>query len=95
MNKKAIENVLKENLKEMRSLKFNRGMNITFEKIKDDYTARAEAAPLVSKETLNQVLWSFPQILTDESQIDQTMQLAGDTLITRAHHFLRQGIGKY
>ena len=81
MNKKAIEKVLKENLKEMRSLKFNRGMDIIFEKIKDDYT----------KETLNQVLWSCPQILTDESQINQTMQLAGDTLITRAHHFLRQG----
>ena len=99
MNKKAIENVLKENLKEMRSLKFNRGMDITFEKIKEDYPARAGAAPqsaaplgapLVSKETLNQVLWSSPQILTDESQINQTMQLAGDTLITRAHHFLKQ-----
>ena len=62
MNKKAIENVLKENLREMRSLKFNRGMNITFEKIKEDYTARAEAVPFVSKETLNQVLWSFPQL---------------------------------
>ena len=103
MNKKAIENVLKENLKEMRSLKFNRGMDITFEKIKEDYPARVGAAQqgaapkqkfgaaLVSKETLNQVLWSSPQILTDESQIDKTMQLAGDTLITRAHHFLRQG----
>ena len=91
MNKKAIENVLKENLKEMRSLKFNRGMDIRFEKIKEDYPVRAGAAPLVSKETLNQVLWSSPQILTDESQIDKTMQLAGDTLITRAHNFLRQG----
>ena len=88
MNKKAIENVLKENLKEMKSLKFNRWMDITFEKIKD-YPERAGVAP--TKETLNQVLWSSPQILTDESQIDKTMQLAGDTLITRAHHFLRQG----
>ena len=91
---------MKENLKEMRSLKFNRGMDITFEKIKEDYPVRvgsapqgaaSQGAPLVSKETLNQVLWSSPQILTDESQIDKTMQLAGDTLITRAHHFLRQG----
>ena len=80
MNKKEIEKVLKENLKEMRSLKFNRGMDITFEKIKDDYT----------KETLNHV-WSSPQVLTDESQINETMQVAGDNLITRAHHFLRQG----
>ena len=69
-------------------MKFNRGMDITFEKIKD-YPERAGVAP--TKETLNQVLWSSPQILTDESQIDKTMQLAGDTLITRAHHFLRQG----
>ena len=77
----------------MKSLKFNRGMDITFEKIKD-YPERAGAAP--TKETLNQVLWSSPQILTDESQIDKTMQLAGDTLITRANHFCgKVVIGKY
>ena len=34
----AIENVLKENLKVMKPLKFNRGVNITFEKTNDDYT---------------------------------------------------------
>ena len=81
INKNAIENVLKENLKVMKALKFNRGLNITFEKIKDDYT----------KEEINQTLWSVPQVLTNESQIDKTMQLAGDSLSTRAHHFLRQG----
>ena len=32
-----------------------------------------------------------PQILTDESKINETMQSAGDSLITRAHHFLQQG----
>ena len=81
INKDAVENVLKENLKVMKALKFNRGLNITFEKIKDDYT----------KEEINQTLWSVPQVLTNESQIDKTMQLAGDSLSTRAHHFLRQG----
>ena len=81
VNKNAIENVLKENLKVMKALKFNRGLNITFEKIKDDYT----------KEDINQTLWSVPQVLTNESQIDETMQLAGDSLSTRAHHFLRKG----
>ena len=81
INKNAVENVLKENLKVMKALKFNRGLNITFEKIKDDYT----------KEEINQTLWSVPQVLTNESQIDKTMQLAGDSLSTRAHHFLRQG----
>ena len=81
INKNAIENVLKENLKVMKALKFNRGLNITFEKIKDDFT----------KEEINQTLWSVPQVLTNESQIDETMQLAGDSLSTRAHHFLRQG----
>ena len=61
--KNVIENLLKDNLKSMKSLKFNYGLEITFTQLsKEDQTRIAE---------IKEILWSSPQIILNENDIDK------------------------
>ena len=61
--KNVIENLLKDNLKSMKSLKFNYGLEITFSQIaKEDQIKISE---------IKEILWSSPQIILNENDIDK------------------------
>ena len=81
--KNVIENLLKDNLKTLKSLKFNYGLEITFTELsKVDQTRIGE---------IKEILWSSPQIIINESDIDKKMDLAILDIIQRIASFSATG----
>ena len=81
--KNVIENILKDNLKTMKSLKFNYGLEITFSVISKVVNTK------VAKFT--ETLWASPQILLNESEIDEKIELAFENIIHRIVSFASTG----
>ena len=81
--KNVIENLLKDNLKSMKSLKFNYGLEITFTQLsKEDQTSIAE---------IKEILWSSPQIILNENDIDKKMDLVISDIMQRITSFSTTG----
>ena len=81
--KNVIENLLKDNLKSMKSLKFNYGLEITFTQLsKEDQTRIAE---------IKEILWSSPQIIINENDIDKKMDLVISDIMQRITSFSATG----
>ena len=85
MNSKinVIENILKDNLKTMKSLKFNYGIEITFKVISKVVSSMVDSF----KETI----WSIPQIVINESEIDDKIKLVNSDIFHRITLFSARG----
>ena len=81
--KNVIENILKDNLKTMKSLKFNYGLEITFKVISKVVGSMVG----LIKETI----WSRPQILINESEIDEKIKLVNSDIIHRIASYSMTG----
>ena len=85
MNSKkyVIENLLKDNLKSMKSLKFNYGLEITFSQIaKEDQIKISE---------IKEILWSSPQIILNENDIDKKIDLVISDIMQKITSFSASG----
>ena len=81
--KNVIKNLLKDNLKTMKSIKFNYGLEITFTELsKEDQTRVAE---------IKEILWSSPQIILNDNDIDKKMDLVISDIIQRISAFSATG----
>ena len=81
--KNVIENLLKDNLKSMKSLKFNYGLEITFTQLsKEDQIRIAE---------IKEILWSSPQIILNENDIDKKMDIVISDIMQRIASFSATG----
>ena len=82
--KNVIKNLLKDNLKTMKSFKFNYGMEITFsELVKEDLKKIRE---------IKEILWSTPQIILNETDIDKKVDLVISDIFQRITAFSATGI---
>ena len=66
--KNIIKNLLEDNLKKMNSFKFNYGLEITFTKLVKENLSKINE--------IKETLWSIPQIIINESDIDKKIDLA-------------------
>ena len=73
--KNVIENILKDNLKTMKSFKFNYGLEITFTVMSKVVHTRVDE--------IKATLWSSPLILLNESEIDEKIELAFENMENR------------
>ena len=81
--KNVIENLLKDNLKSMKSLKFNYGLEITFTKIsKEDQIKISD---------IKEILWSSPQIILNENDIDKKIDLVISDIMQKITSFSASG----
>ena len=81
--KNVIENLLKDNLKSMKSLKFNYGLEITFTKIaKEDQIKISD---------IKEILWSSPQIILNENDIDKKLDLVISDIMQKITSFSASG----
>ena len=71
--KNVIENILKDNLKTMKSFKFNYGLEITFTTMSEVIHTRVAE--------IKATLWSSALILLNESEIDEKIELAFENRI--------------
>ena len=82
--KNVIKNLLKDNLKTMKSFKFNYGMEITCsELVKEDLKKIRE---------IKEILWSTPQIILNETDIDKKVDLVISDIFQRITAFSATGI---
>ena len=82
--KNVIVKLLKDNLETVKSLKFNYGLEINFlELSKMDLSKIGE---------INEIIWSSPQIISNESDIDKKIELAILEIIQRIASFSVTGI---
>ena len=77
--KRVIENLLKDNLKTMKSLKFNYGLEITFTGISKVVNTRVDEITIT--------LWSSPLILLNESEIDEKIEEMSQIMMRRIFSF--------
>ena len=81
--KNVIENLLKDNLKSMKSLKFNYGLEITFSQIaKEDQIKISD---------IKEILWSSPQIILNENDIDKKIDLVISDIMQKITSFSASG----
>ena len=81
--KNVIENLLKENLKSMKSLKFNYGLEIIFTQIaKEDQIKISD---------IKEILWSSPQIILNENDIDKKIDLVISDIMQKITSFSASG----
>ena len=82
--KDVIKNLLKDNLKKMKSIKFNYGMEITFTELaKEDLKKIRE---------IREILWSSPRIILNEADIDKKVNLVINDIFDRITAFSASGI---
>ena len=81
--KNVIENLLKENLKSMKSFKFNYGLEIIFSQIsKEDKIKISE---------IKEILWSSPQIILNEYEIAKKIDLVISDIMHKITSFSASG----
>ena len=81
--KNVIENLLKENLKSMKSFKFNYGLEIIFSQIsKEDQIKISD---------IKEILWSSPQIILNENDIAKKIDLVISDIMHKITSFSASG----
>ena len=81
--KNVIENLLKENLKSMKSFKFNYGLEIIFSQIsKEDQIKISD---------IKEILWSSPQIILNENDIAKKIDLVISDIMNKITSFSASG----
>ena len=81
--KNLIENLLKDNLKSMKSIKFNYGLEITFTQLSKEDQIRIS--------DIKEILWSSPQIIINENDIDKKMDIVISDIMQRITLFSASG----
>ena len=84
---KPIINLLKNNLDELKGIKFNRGLEIKMVK----YVNNDKNKDIIK--SMEQIFWTNPVILTSEHNIEKVLNKTIDELTKRIHGFLSQGSG--
>ena len=79
---KALKVMLLNNLKEMRGLKFNIGMEILFEKLDNDGTSRYNSFTFTVKS----------QSITNEAGVSSAVHAMNQNIIDRIDRFTKKGI---
>ena len=86
-NIKPIINLLKNNLDELKGIKFNRGLEIKMVK----YTNDDKKQDIIK--SIEQIFWTNSFILTSEDDIGKVLNKTIDELTKIIHGFLSQGSG--
>ena len=81
--KNVIENLLKDNLKSIKSLKFNYGLEITFTQLSKEDQIRIS--------DIKEILWSSPQIILNENDIDKKMDIVISDIMQKITSFSASG----